>query len=258
MHWIVVVITEVLFAFLVNVAVRWAMSRMHLEHLHDRMLRWLERLSFRPTQNSLTTKEIVSKEIIASVDTKVISPPIRKRIQEELGHWGLIVNGWDKILGTKLSLDWKQFFVRLAPLLKETVVPNLNLEYDNKNIACFVTLPFPRTKKHQPIGDFLSAFEECLGSRTIHRESIAPAMLERHIRPEWLSRLKKDERILVLQPMAADDDYLERILAFIRKFSMGTVEAVITVIDASRRPENKRSESPPERILLDFDMRHLP
>jgi len=251
---IIVAIAAALFEILVSATIRWVARKMHITRPHDRALRWLEDKRFRPPPDALTEKEIIVNRIVKSVDSRVIPDDVRKRIQGRLAHWGLIRRQWDHDLSTPLALDWKKCFVRLGSLLAEIVVPRLNAEYTDANIACFAILPFPRGRKHRPTEAFEQAFERCLGARPICREFLTPGILERKIAPVWISQLGDAEKILVLQPVAMDDDYLQRALEYIKGCSVGSVHEVVTLLDGSGRSVGRRSMTPPERVLMELDL----
>jgi len=254
---IVVLIAIALFELLVTTAVRWAVRKMHVVRTHERILRRLEQAKFRPPKDALTLKEIINHNIISSVDSDIISSQITKRIQEGLARWGLIRRQWDPALRTPLALEWKQFFVRLDSVLSEAVVPSLNKKYKGTNVVCFAILPFPRDKKHKPAESFQQAFEECLGSQAIHREFVTTAILERKVAPQWLIQLREAEKILVLQPMGMNDHHLEKTLELISDCSVGHTHEVITILDGSGRPMDRRSKSPPERVLVELNLSFL-
>lgn len=79
-------------------------------------------------------------------------------------------------------------------------------------------------------------------------------MLDRKIGAEWLGKLKEGERILIIQPVAANDDYLDRTLEYISRCSLGTVHGVVTLVDGSGRPPSRRSQAPHERVLVELDL----
>jgi hypothetical protein len=249
---VVATLAKFLFDILVSGGARWLARRMRITGAHDSILRSLEYKKFRPPTNALTTKEIKSQKIIRTVDTKIIRNKVKGRLEEGLGHWGLVRKQWDRDLSTPFTLDWKGFFVRLDPLFVEVILPILNEEYTDLNIACFVILPFPRNKKSRPTEAFEHSFEQCLGTRPICREFITSGILERKIKTAWLHRLSKGEKILVLQPVAMHDDYLKKTLQFIEKYSMGSVHQVVTMLDGSGRPEARRSRNPRERVLMEM------
>ncbi len=254
MEKIIVLIATALFELLVTTAARWVVRKMHAEGVHEPVLRWLERAKFRRPKDALTMKEIIDHKIISAVDPEVISSEVTERIERGLANWGLIVREWDKVLRTPLKFWWKQFFVRLGSTFSEFILPNLNRQYADINVACFVVLPFPRDKKHKPIESFQQAFEACLGSQTIHQEYISTSMLDRKVAPQWLSRLGERERILVLQPMAINDQYLQNTLELINECCIGSVHEVITILDGSGRPMGSRSENPRERVLFKLNL----
>jgi len=254
-EWLISIIVGILFYLLPRPSIKWLVRKIHLDRIYEKRLRKLGK--YRPAREALTMKEIIDKEIIKSVDPEVISPQIKKRIQEGLARWGLVRRKWDDILETPLSFNWKQFFIYHGSLLSNVVVPNLNELYQNIKIACFVVLPFPRHKKHKPIEGFMREFEKCLGSQPINIEYMVPATIDKKIKPSWLTKIKDGEKILIIQPMAMDDDYLERTLKFVSDFSAGVVYEVITIIDASGRPATKRSVKPTGRILLEFNLSNV-
>jgi len=250
------IIAKVLFEILVSGIIRWIVRRIHIDGPYDRVLRWLEGKKSRPPADALTQKEILSLQIIKAVDSTVVSEDIRQRIIREFAHCGLVRRKWDQDLSRPLKFEWKKFFVQSRSTLAEHVVPKINPLYDSAGITCFAILPFPRRRKNTPTESFENAFENCLGSQSMRREFITSGMLDRKMGAEWLGQLKEGERILVIQPMAANDDYLERTLDYIKKCSMGTVHEVITLVDGSGRSTSRRSQNPPERVLVELDLSH--
>jgi len=246
--------TQACFEVLVSGAVRWAVRKTHLEARHDRALRFLERKRFRRPEDSLSEKQITARKVVKAVDEEVMSEQLKGRLERELGHWGLIRSEWDSTLGTPMTLEWKKFFVRLGTMFTEAVVPSLNEMYDRSNVACFAVLPFPRHKKDCGVESLQGALEECLGSQPVFREFITSGMLDKKIQPQWLKQLKSGEGILVLQPMATNDQYLAHALAYIGDCSMGNIVGIVTLIDASGRSASSRNQTPPERVLVQLSL----
>ncbi len=247
----------VLLRLIASSFVRWVVSKIRIKAYYYQFSEWLEKKKFRVPVDALTHKKIINHKVIKAVDSAVISDPVRRDIERKLGDWCLIRREWDSDLSTPLTFKWKEFFQRSDRTLAERVAPSLAELYQERNIACFVILPFPRDKKHKPLESFQRALEERLGSREIKREWLAPAILDGKIPLQWTSRVRQGEGILILQPMAMNDQYIEKVVTYINENSMGSIIEVVTVVDGSARGINGRSKSPPERILIELDL-HQP
>lgn len=206
--------------------------------------------------DAITEKEIIKYNIISSVDT-VVSEGTKKRIREEIARRGLIRRQWDSILGTPLTFESKRFFVYLASVLKEHVAQRLADLYRKENLSCFVLLPYPREKRSKHTEGFEQYLEDCLGSREISIEFLTPAIIDRKMSANWLTQVKEGEKLLILQPMAMNDDYLNKAIAYVRECSLSSIVEVLTIVDASGRPADKRSKDPPERVLIELNLRAI-
>ena len=234
--------------------VRQITRKIHGDRLWDRLLHWLEEKSARRPEDALTEKQILKYKVIRSVDPAIIKRKGKKRIVRELGRRGLIRNKWCPHLSTSLMIEWQRFFLGLSSLMTETVAPSVAELYTGKNIGCFVNLPFPRDRKEKCLVDFEKALENHLDTRRIDTEWFASGILEGKIKTQWVNKLKEGQGILILQPMALDDDYLQRTVDYIRSISMGHIVEVITIIDGSGRPNDKRCKDPLERVLIELNL----
>jgi hypothetical protein len=246
-----------LFDILVSFVIRWLVRAIHIEGFHERLLRWLEERRFRRPMDAFTTKEIIEHGVVRSVDSAVVSEEAKQRIVEGLGRWGLVKKRRDFVLGTPMTFEWKKFFIYLAPILDELVVPKLVELYKQENVACFAVLPYPRRKKSRLTADFERSLENRLGSREIFKDFFSPAIIERKISTQWVHKIIEGEKILILQPMAMNDDYLEKAIKCVRDYSVGSIIEILTLVDASSRPVGKRSIDPPERVLIDINLNVL-
>lgn len=246
-----------LFEILLSPIIRWLVRRTHIQGFHERLLRRLEPRRFRRPMDTFTTKEIIQHRVVRSVDSAVVSEEARQRIVEDLGRWGLIKKCRDFVLGTPVTFEWKKFFIYLAPILDELVVPKLAELYKQENVACFAILPYPRDKKSKPTADFERSLENRLGSREIFKDFFSSAIIERKISTQWVQKIIEGERILILQPMAMNDDYLEKAIKCVKDYSVGSIIEILTLVDASGRPVGKRSIDPPERVLIELNLNVL-
>jgi hypothetical protein len=204
--------------------------------------------------DAFTAKEIIDHGVVRSVDSAVVSEEARQRIVENLGRRGLVRKCWDFVLGTPVTFDWKRFFIYLAPILDELVVPKLAELYKQGNVACFVILPYPRDRKSKTTADFERSLENRLGSREMFKDYFSPAIIQRKMGTQWVQKIREGERILVLQPMAMNDDYLEKAIKCVKDYSVGSIIEILTLVDASGRPAGKRSMDPPERVLIELNL----
>ena len=243
-----------LFQIAVSSFVRGATRKIYVGRPWDWLLRWLEEKNSRRLKDALTEKQILEYKVIRSVDSAIIKRKERKRIVRELGRRGLIRNKWCPHLSTPLMIDWRRFFLGLSPVLTHIVAPSAAELYKGKNIACFVNLPFPRDRKEKCLADFEKALENHLDTRGIDTEWFASGILEGKIQTQWVGKLKEGQGILILQPMALDDDYLQKTVDYIRRISMGNIIEVVTIIDGSGRPNDKRCKDPPERVLIELNL----
>lgn len=239
---------EKIFDFLVFPAIRYLV----------RKIPRLKRRKFRCPGDALTKRELITHRVINSVDT-VISEEAKERILDEMAQWGLIRKKWDALLDTPLTFTHDRFFTYSASILNEHVVPQLAALYEKENISYFVILPYPRTKKQKsrPTADFEQSLENRLGSRTIFREELIPNRIAETTRPAWLGQTRAGEKVLILQPMAMEDDYLDKAIAYVKKYSVSSIVEVLTIVDASKRPADKRSVDPPERVLIKLNLNML-
>jgi hypothetical protein len=246
-----------LFEILLSPIIRWLVRRTHIQGSYERLLRWLEERIFRRPADTFTTKEIIEHRIVRSVDSATVSEEAKQRIVENLGRLGLVKKCRDFVLGTPATFEWKKFFIYLAPILDELVVPKLAEIYKQENVACFVILPYPRSKKSKPTANFERSLENRLGSREIFKDFFSPAIIERKLNTQWVHKIIGAEKILILQPMAMNDDYLGKAIKCVKDYSVGSIIEILTLVDASGRPVDKRSIDPPERILIELNLNVL-
>jgi hypothetical protein len=95
---------------------------------------------------------------------------------------------------------------------------------------------------------------EQLDTTSITIEWFASGIIEGKIQPQWLRYLKEGQNILILQPMALNDDYIQRTIDYVRSVSSGTVVGIVTIIDGSGRSIDRRSQDPPEKVLIELDL----
>jgi hypothetical protein len=246
-----------LLEILLSPIIRWLVRKTHIQGFYERLLRWLEERRFRHPMDAFTTKEIMEHGVVRSVDSATVSEEAKQRIVENLGRWGLVKKCRDFVLGTPVTFDWNKFFIYLAPILDELVVPKLAELYKQENVACLAILPYPRNKKSKPTADFERSLENRLGSREIFKDRFSPAIIDRKISTQWVQKIIKGEKILILQPMAMNDDYLEKAIKCVKDYSVGSIIEILTLVDASGRPAGKRSIDPPERVLIELNLNVL-
>lgn len=245
---------KVLFQLLVSAIIRWMVRRVGAERFHERVLHWLEYWKVRPPRNALTEREVRDLGILRSVDLQVITQRCKEEIVRILGHWGLITRQWDVTLKTPLTFKCQDFFLASRSLLSGEVARSLGDVLQGESIVCFVILPASPDKRARVTVALENALESCLGSRPVFREFLVPAMLNGEIGAPVVSRVRQGEKILVLRPVAINDDYLARAVAYIRAHSMGEIAGIVTIVDVSGRGDEQRSANPPERVLVEMSL----
>ena len=241
------------FSIVVNKAVRSMVGIVGLDSVRERMAQMLEARRGYRKSDALRRKQIVDTQIIRYVDSAVISDDVKKMTEETMGRWGLIKKQWNDDLSTPYTFEWRKFFSYSATWT-ELVAHTLAELYKEQNIACLAILSCPRTKKTKATDDFDKALENALGSRKMGREWITYGMIERKHPPRWIDQLREGEGILILQPMAMNDDYVQKTVDYINTYSEGSIVEVITLFDGSGRGSDKKSKNPPERVLIELNL----
>jgi hypothetical protein len=225
----------------------------------DKMLRrWHRRLSRRSARpkSALTKKELLSLGVVKGTDSSVIPETAKSKIVNLLAESGCITRRMEKDphFLTPLSIDIETLFLHLAPVLETAVVDRLNPVYDEQSLACIVMLPAPRDSKSMVAARFQVALADCLSSLKIPIEFFTPAVVRGELEPGSIARTKETERILIVQPMAMNDDYLHHTISNIRAHSVSEIAEVLTLVDPRDRPESARSTKPRERVIIELDL----
>jgi hypothetical protein len=245
---------EILIHILLFPIIHKLSSWLHLSHARERLLVKLEPWRIQKPKTALSRKRLQNHSVIRNVDS-LVSQQARERILSGFANYGLITKERDSVFfNTPLTFAWQKFFTISHYFLQDLVVPALADHYKDQNIACFVILPFPRNRKTRESVDFERALESLLGSRPINREVFTPAIVDKKLSTTWTNGIREGEKILVIQPMAIDDDYVKRAIEYIEDNSSGSIIEILTIIDCSGRASDKRSTNPFERVLIELNL----
>ena len=226
---------------------------------YERMLVWLAPKR-RRHKNALTKKEALKRKVIKRTDTEVVSKEARETIIHLLGSSGLVLQNSQKdpVLLTPLTVQWERLFLELNNVLTTKVLKPLNDKYDTMKIGCVIILPYPRQSKSKLTSAFERALVECLGSLKIPIDFLTPAILRERPVSLAMSKTRKTEKILVIQPVAIDDDYLGNSLKYICEHSESPVAEVLTIVDPSGVSQKLRATTGsvnfPWRTLIEMDL----
>lgn len=248
---------DILANVLASVVARWVMRALHIENRREQYLARLANKRAR-RKSSLTKKEVLAYGVIKYVDSRVVSEATKNMIVDLLAERGLVWKGEkkDPHFLTPLSIDVEQVFLNLNQILVMTVLNALNSLYDKENITCIAVLPFPRQSKSRVTAGFERALVECLRSLAIPIDFLTPAVLRERPLGQAVTRTKEMEKILVVQPVGVNDDYLVKSVSYIRNHSMSQILEILTIIDPSGRSQSLKSTDPPERVLIELDLTH--
>lgn len=226
----------------------------------DKFQKFLRRLKARLNQiktGAFSEKEITQWKIIKDLHPSVINKKkIKQRIISALAEGGCISknDGRDKNFHTILSLDIDGACLHIDPILEELIPESFIEDTKNQRVSCIVILPAPRKEKTVSAPDFIRYLNDKLGSPEIPLEFISHGMLIEQIPAKHLTRTKKDETILVIQPVAFHDKYLDHCLEFIERKSMSNVCKVLTIIDPTERAETEKRKNPDETVLIELNL----
>ena len=226
---------------------------------YERFLVWLAPKR-RRQKNALTKKETLKRKVIRRVDAEFVNKEARDSIITLLGTRGLVLENSQKdpVFLTPLTVQWERLFLELNGILNDKVLKPLNDRYDTMKIGCVIILPYPRQSKSKLTNAFERALVECLGSLRIPVDFLTPAILRERPVSLAMSKTKKNEKILVMQPVAIDDDYLAQSLKYIGIHSESPVAEVLNIIDPIGISQKLRASSGsvdfPWKTLIEMDL----
>ncbi|MFA5400246.1 MAG: hypothetical protein WC169_01735 [Dehalococcoidia bacterium] len=246
-------------------AVRWVVGILHLEPQYNRFLIWLASKRIR-SKFALTKKEI--RKIFKEVNREVLSTRSEDRIVEKIAQFGLVTILDKKDLkkhkkevlvsansDTKFRVNWDKLFVTLDTILENTIVGPLNEFYDKDKVACIVVLPFPRGGKASLAVAFERALKDCLASQDVPSIILTPALLRVRPKAQGLIRSKKNERILVLQPVGMNDKHLQKTVEYIQQYSESEISEILTIIKLEEHEYEYADPSVRHRVVIDLNLR---
>lgn len=223
---------------------------------HVELLRFLKVSIYRIKPEALSRQEFMDLGVIQEVDSRTIVRPERAAIASLLADGGCVSRATkkDPLLLTALSFDIEGACLQLDPMLKGVIVERLTADYTGRNISLFVLVPAPRSSKSNMLPGFITELDYRLGTLRIPLEILTHSVLSGKVPCQYLHRTKENEAILVIQPVALDDNYMEYCLSFIEHKSMSKVLEILTVIDPSSRPKGRWSSNPSERVLIKLNL----
>lgn len=232
---------------------------------YDELLIWLADRKKRP-KNALTKKEI--RGLIVGVDGTVITGKIKNRFIELIAKKGLISQLNEKefkkhrkeallssATAAKLKIEWIDLFLAVNPLLENSVVDTLNDIYDKEKVACIAILPFPRNNKARLTAAIERALKGCLATQGVPADFLMPAVLREHPRAQWLIKTKDTEKILIIQPVGINDEYLQKSVDYIHKHSDSQIAEILTIIKLSDQAVGQKGPNVPQRILVELGLK---
>lgn len=235
--------------------VRWLTKLIKAEKAHRRWLGWFSRRRA-DRRTALTRKELLDLDAVKIVDLSMRANPLENKVSGILAENGCITRdiGKDPHFYSTLTLDIEKALFFLAPVLKSMILDKLNPIYDTQRLACIVVLPAPRNSKSRMTTEIELALARCLSSRDIPIEFFSQAIVREAVKPRSIARILEKERVLVLQPVAMSDPYLDHSVSLIREQCVGEIAEVLTLLDPTGRSQAERSTDPPERVLIELDL----
>ena len=202
------------------------------------------------------------------MDEKIVPDKVKNRIVSNMYDQGLITELKNKELTkhhknalvsdsqeAKLSIKWENLFLMLRPVIEHNIVDPLNTIYDNERVACIVVLPFPRDSKSRLSATFERALKKCLASQGVPVDFLTPAVLKGRPHAQSLKDTKDTEKLLVLQPVGLNDEYLQKSVDYIHKYSRSPIAEILTIIKLSDQASGQTDPNVQQRMLIEFDLK---